>query len=98
MLLIIIVLLIVVVSIMLLKMYFKDGFKWLKTNKNKNNNTNCDSKGCPVTKNQNDVYKIHVEYKPNRDKNHMIAHNTESGNYFLKTKGPKNIFVMYCTE
>ena len=24
----------------------------------------------------------------------MIAHNTESGNYFLKTKGPKNIFII----
>jgi hypothetical protein len=24
----------------------------------------------------------------------MIAHNTESGNYFFKTKGPKNIFII----
>jgi hypothetical protein len=92
-LLIIIALLIGIVSIMLLKMYFKE---WLNpnNNNNNNNNTNCDSKGCPVTKSQNDIYKMHVEYKPNRDKNHMIAHNTESGNYFFKTKGPKNIFII----
>ena len=89
---IIIVLLIAVVSLLLLKMYFKDGLK--NKNKNNDNDNMCDSKGCPVTKNQNDVYKIHVEYKPNRDKNHMIAHNTESGNYFFKTKGPKNIFII----
>ena len=97
MLLIIIVLLIVVVSMYLLKMYFKVGFEGLK-NKNKNNKNNknnkCNSNHCPVTKNQNDVYKLHVEYKPNRDNNHMIAHNTESGNYYFKTKGPSNIFII----
>ena len=97
MLLIIIVLLIVVVSMYLLKMYFKVGFEGLK-NKNKNNKNNknnkCNSNHCPVTKNQNDVYKLHIEYKPNRDNNHMIAHNTESGNYFFKTKGPSNIFII----
>ena len=87
---IIIALLIAIVSMILLKMYFKDALK----NKNKNNDNMCNSKGCPVTKTQNEIYKLHVEYKPNRDQNHMIAHNTESGNYFYKTKGPSNIFII----
>lgn len=54
----------------------------------------CDSHDCPITKYQNDIYKLHVEFKPIRDKNHMLAHNTESGNFFSSTKGPEHIFII----
>ena len=64
----------------------KDGFKNAK-------NPTC-NKGCPVTKAQNDMYKLHVEYKPVRGNNHNLSHKTETGNFFYKTKGPANIFII----
>lgn len=69
---------------------YYDGFQY-KININKDE---CDSKHCPITKSQNDIYKLHVEFKPVRDKNHMISHNTESGSFFTKNKGPNNIFII----
>lgn len=71
-------------------MKYQDGFEY-KININKNE---CNSKNCPVTKSQNDIYKLHIEFKPLRDKNHMITHNTTNSNFFYKTKGPENIFII----
>jgi competence protein ComGC len=47
----------------------KDGFKNIK-------NPSCDKKECPITKAQNDMYKLHVEYKPQRDQNHTLSRKT----------------------
>jgi hypothetical protein len=65
----------------------KDGFKNIK-------NPSCDKKECPITKAQNDMYKLHVEYKPQRDQNHTLSRKTETGNFFSKAKGPANIFII----
>jgi len=65
----------------------KEGFKnKVKNIKETKKKANCDKNGCPITHTQNAIYKLHVEYKPQRDKNHMLAHNTESGNFFYKQK------------
>jgi len=77
----------------LVKYFFinsQEGF----TYKIKQGNKHCDSHNCPITKYQNDIYKLHVEFKPIRDKNHMLSHNTESGSFFNRTKGPENIFII----
>jgi competence protein ComGC len=87
--LVILVILVIVCILFLLNVIYKnskDGFKNIK-------NPSCD-KGCPVTKAQNDMYKLHVEYKPIRDKNHTLSRKTETGNFFSKTKGPANIFII----
>ena len=52
----------------------------------------CDSKNCPEADSQNVIYKLHVNYKPNRDKNFMIANNTSTE--WSTNKGPKNIFII----
>ena len=88
---IIIIVIIGFLFIMNMKEGFKNKVKNIKETKKK---ANCDKKGCPITHTQNAIYKLHVEYKPQRDKNHMLAHNTESGNFFYKTKGPANIFII----
>jgi hypothetical protein len=68
-----------------------EGFKYKLTNKK----SDCDKKHCPISKNQNDIYKLHVEFKPVRDKNHMTANNTATGNFlFRSTSGPENIFII----
>ena len=58
-------------------------------------NINC-SKGCPVTKDQNDIYKIHEEYKQQRQKNDAL--NKSSGGFLFQqknsNKGPANIFII----
>jgi hypothetical protein len=66
----------------------KDGFE------NKVKKNDCKSNDCPVTKSQNDIYKLHSEYKSLRAENHLISHNTKTGNFFYNTKGPANIFII----
>lgn len=77
-------------SLLLLKhslLKYRNGFQ--------SNKPNCNAKYDPMTKNQNDIYKLHIEFKPLRDSNHMLAHNTESTSFFSsKSKGPKNIFII----
>lgn len=89
----IIIYIIIFVSLLIFIKYIiknKDGFEY-KININKND---CNSKHCPITKSQNDIYKLHVEFKPVRDRNHMISHNTQHGSFFNKPKGPANIFII----
>lgn len=90
--------LLLIIFIILISIFFKypiDGFKnKVKDIKQNKNSTNCNKKGCPKTSKQNSLYKMHVEFKPERDKNHMISHNTQSGNFFFKTNGPANIFII----
>ena len=69
---------------------WKEGFHYNITNKKKN----CGKNECPITKTQNDIYKLHHEFKPIRDRNHMICHNTENSNFLFGTKGPENIFII----
>ena len=91
----IIVIIIFVIGLLYLMNTLKEGFKnKIKNIKETKKNANCGKDGCPITHAQNAIYKLHVEYKPERDKNHMLAHNTESGNFFYKTKGPANIFII----
>ena len=56
---------------------------------------NC-SKGCPVTKDQNEIYKLHEDYKQQRQKNDAL--NKSSGGFFFQqknsNKGPANIFII----
>jgi len=91
-------LVICIIIVNILALYFlinmsREGFK-NKNKKTDNNKNNCDKNGCPVTNSQNAIYKIHVEYKPMRDKNHMIANHSQTGSFFSKTKGPSNIFII----
>jgi hypothetical protein len=66
----------------------------------KQSSSDCDKNGCPVAKNQNDIYKLHAEFKPIRDKNHMLAHNTSKTDFlglnlnFNASVGPDNIFII----
>jgi hypothetical protein len=87
----VIICLIIFVSLLILVKYYMTNMYEGFHNKE---NIKCDSHGCPITKYQNDIYKIHVGYKPIRDKNHMIAHNTKSGSFLHSTKGPENIFII----
>lgn len=84
----------IIVGLFILVKYFvinsQEGF----TYKIKKGNKKCDIHDCPVTKHQNDIYKLHVEFKPIRDKNHMLAHNKDSGTFFNTVKGPENIFII----
>ena len=54
----------------------------------------CNSKNCPITNSQNEIFKLHVEFKPIRDKNHMLAHNTLKDDKSSSMKGPENIFII----
>jgi hypothetical protein len=82
-----------VILLLIIRYIFRINKQGFKYNIN-NNKTDCDSHNCPVTKHQNDIYKLHVEFKPIRDKNHMLAHNRESCSFFNTTKGPENIFII----
>lgn len=48
-------------------------------------NKNCDSRHCSVAKYQNNIYKLHFEFKPLRDINHMISINTKMALNFFKS-------------
>ena len=84
----ILVILVIIAIIFILKGFINEGFE------NKINNKNCDSKGCPVAKSQNDMYKLHVDHKKTRDHNHLLSHKTKISDYFFKSKGPANIFII----
>ena len=88
----IILLLILLVIIYYLFNKYQEGFKY------KINNPKCDSHNCPISKYQNDIYKLHIEFNPIRDNNHMITNNSVSNYWFnqikTKTKGPNNIFII----
>ena len=57
----------------------------------------CNKQGCPISK-ENKIYKLHLDYKPIRDKNHMLSHHDSNGLSTLFTfntqKGPSNIFII----
>ena len=90
--LVILVILVIIAIIFILNIFNKgfinEGFE------HKINNKNCDSKGCPVAKSQNDMYKLHVDHKKTRDHNHLLSHKTKISDYFFKSKGPANIFII----
>ena len=65
---------------------FKEGFDIVKPQ--------CNKKGCPVTSLQSSTYKLHTEYKQIRDKNHMLAHNSQAKNFLFSNNGPANIFII----
>jgi len=60
----------------------------------KDHSNKCNKDNCPKSSEQNTLYKAHVDYKPERDKNHMLAHNKPVSFFGNKTKGPKNIFII----
>lgn len=81
---------VIVIIHLMLNIFLKMSYEGYKNNTNKL----CDNKGCPKGKLQNDMYKLHLENKRIRDNNHMLSHNTQSGNLFSETKGPANIFII----
>lgn len=85
------IIIIIVVILLLIKLFYK---KSLENFNSKLTKKDCNKNDCPVTQAQNKIYKLHMEYKQERDKNNMIAYNTQTGNLFFKTKGPSNIFIM----
>lgn len=59
-----------------------------------NENYKCDINNCPIiTDDTNKLYKIYNEYNQVRNKN-VILQNSNIHNYFFKTKGPSNIFII----
>jgi hypothetical protein len=48
-------------------------------------NKSLDSRHCSVAKYQNDIDKLHFEFKPIRDINHMISNNTKMWLNFFKS-------------
>ena len=54
-------------------------YKIKQVNKNRN------SRHCPVAKYKNDIYKLHFEFKPIRDINHMISTKTKMRLNFFKS-------------
>ena len=79
-----------IILLVILQSNVVEGFKYKIPNKK----SDCDKKDCPITKSQNDIYKLHVEFKPIRDKNHMIANNTINNHFLFGTSGPENIFII----
>jgi hypothetical protein len=89
------IIIITLIALLLFMNVTKEGLKnRIKNIRLTKKTTKCDKVGCPLASVQNAIYKTHVEYKPIRDKNHMIAHNTQTGNFLFKTKGPANIFII----
>lgn len=85
------IIIVIIVIIILLRIIY------INTIQNINNTNNiviCGNDGCPITKNQNIIYKTHVEYKQLRDNNHMISHKNDYSNYIFKPTGPSNIFII----
>lgn len=86
--------LLIFVSLVILIMYFfKNYYEGFKFRIN-HGNQKCLSNNCPNPDYQNKIFKIHTEFKPIRDKNHMVAHNSESKVNNTKIKGPNNIFII----
>lgn len=68
---------------------------WILNNNDETSNSGIICKnGCPVTEDQNKLYKIFMDYKPLRDKNIELAKNTQFSGTNLQMKGPKNIFII----
>lgn len=88
----IILLLIILILIYFLLNKTKEGFNY------KINNNKCDSNQCPISSYQNDIYKLHHNFVPMRQKNDMLIKHTESGNWFNKSKRPNNIFIVRHAE
>jgi len=60
----------------------------------------CDLKGCPIYENQNDLYKIYINYKSIREKNYKLANPfyINCGLNNIMCKGPSNIFIIRHAE
>ena len=85
-----IIIIIIVISLLLLY-YFTN-------NLSQNENDNCDINNCPIiTDDNNKLYQIYNDYKEVRNKNLMLQ-NCNIHNYFFKTKGPSNIFIIRHAE
>jgi hypothetical protein len=55
----------------------------------------CDTNGCPIKQEQNDIYILHESYKKKREKNDALTKNS-GGDFFKKSsnKGPENVFII----
>jgi hypothetical protein len=89
-------LIIIIIIIVSLLIYKRQIYKTIEglTFKDLSGKKYCDKDNCPVTKKQNSLYKIHVDYKEERDKNHMLANHKSFSFFGNQTKGPKNIFII----
>lgn len=81
---------IAVILIIIAAVYFYSSFIATKTIPIK---TMCDKKGCPIGGDNYDIYKIHLEQEPARNKNKMLITNKKTKTLFSKIKGPANIFI-----
>ena len=89
------IIIITIIVIIFIKNITKEGLKNKVRNiKQTKSKASCDKNGCPLANVQNAIYRMHIEYKPERDNNHMLVHNTQSGSFFSKTIGPANIFII----
>jgi hypothetical protein len=80
---------IIIILIFLLLLYY-----FTNTNISQKDTYKCDINNCPIITNDNDkLYKIYNEYYSVRKKNILLTNNKIS-NYFFKTKGPSNIFII----
>jgi len=75
--------------ILLMKAFYQPSREEMKNKK-----VRCDHTACPIAKSQNDMYKLHIEYRDKRDHNHAVSRKTKVGNFFYKPTGPANIFII----
>lgn len=61
----------------------------------KKQSNKCDTNGCPVKQEQNDIYILHESYKKKREKNAALT-KSSGGAFFKKSsnKGPENVFII----
>ena len=84
-----IIFIIIIIVILVLLYYYFINISITQTEK-----YNCNIKNCPIiTKDDDKLYKIYNEYKELRKKN-VILQKSNIHNYFFKTKGPSNIFII----
>ena len=80
---------IIIIVISLLLLYYFTNTYVSQTEEYK-----CDINNCPIITDDNDkLYKIYNEYSKIRNKNVMLQ-NSNIHNYFFKTKGPSDIFII----
>jgi len=80
---------IIIIVISLLLLYYFTNTYVSQTDQYK-----CDINNCPIITDDNDkLYKIYNEYNEVRKKN-VILQKSNIHNYFFKTKGPSNIFII----
>jgi hypothetical protein len=67
----------------------------LKKKSGKKGSNKCDTNGCPVKQEQNDIYILHESYKKKRAKNDALT-KSSGGTFFKKSsnKGPENVFII----